>query len=107
MNISLDKCFYKYIHIKADQERHPPRLIFMSTKMNSFDPFWFWNDTQLKLAGLLHDVKTKNDFPIQIETLARFIYALIEKDPDSGIGAMLLLDSNEYPVAHMIHVAII
>lgn len=75
--------------------------------MSSFDPFWFWNDTQLKLAGLLHDIKTKNDFPLQIETLARFIYALIEKDPDSGIGAMLLLDSIEYPVAHQMHVAII
>lgn len=79
----------------------------MPMKMNSFDPFWFWNDTQSKLALLLRSINTEHDFPLHVEALARFIQGLSEKDSDSGIGAMLLLDSVEYPIAHMMHVAIV
>lgn len=78
--------------------KHPPSL------------FELWDQTVLRLQGLLKSAGQDSEFPIHLQTLAVDIAALVARDADIGIYTTVRQEKNKlfyYGYAHAVHTALL
>lgn len=78
--------------------KHPPSL------------FELWDQTVLRLEGLLKSAGQDSEFPVRLQTLASDIAALVARDADIGIYTTVRQEKNKlfyYGYAHSVHTALL
>jgi HD-GYP domain-containing protein (c-di-GMP phosphodiesterase class II) len=78
--------------------KHPPSL------------FELWDQTVLRLEGLLKSAGQDSEFPVHLQTLAVEIAALVARDADIGIYTTVRQEKNKlfyYGYAHAVHTALL
>lgn len=80
-------------------------------KAPRYDPYWLWDDIQIKLAKFLRSLTSGGDpvadFPSHIMGLSALMGVLCERSPDQALATIMLMDQKRYPIAHTMHCAVL
>lgn len=103
----IERLLEQGMYVDAAALKESAGVVSAQPKAPRYDPYWLWDDIQIKLAKFLRAVDSVPDFPSQIQGLAALMSVLCERSPDQALAAIMLMDQKRYPIVHCMHAAVL